>query len=71
MAAGEGVGGGSRAKCVGECGVAEKDMVVGTAIRDAWARLNLPEACEADRAPAAAAPPKRASLAANPPLPKI
>ena len=46
-------------------------QVVVTAIRDALARLNLPEASEADRAPAAAPPPKRASLAANPPLPKI
>ena len=56
---------------MGECALAQKDKVVVTAIRDALARLNLPEASEADRAPAAAPPPKRASLAANPPLPKI
>ena len=56
---------------LGECALAQKDKVVVTAIRDALARLNLPEASEADRAPAAAPPPKRASLAANPPLPKI
>ena len=61
----------SRSKLVGECALAQKDKVVVTAIRDALARLNLPEASEADRAPAAAPPPKRASLAANPPLPKI
>jgi hypothetical protein len=47
-------------------------QVVVTAIRDALARLNLPEASEADRAPAAAPPAKRpVRLSADPPLPKI